>query len=279
MNEGRSRSVGRSLLLAAAWLAASVGLAGCTAPRITAGSPAPGIALGATIERAGVLTSEEAFPRRPVTVRYERFRGGSETADRGAVEVRFAADPEGFRVDRFAFQSTPRGSEAGGSAAGGAPPEIDRRSRFIESADGSVLLAESAGGRDDVTTVFDPPAVIAPASMRAGETAESRFVPRSKESGGERRGNGEGLARVTYVGAQRVTTPLGTFDADLVLTELVLDFGVVKIERTQRRWVAAVSPGVRTVVAEDLVELQRVFGLTRTNRFRLAAVSVDTDPE
>ena len=235
-------------------------LAGCSGtPKFEAMAPAPGIEITPAEASDGPLSAEVAYSRDPIVGRYTRFAGDSPRPTRDSGEIQIFGDGDQWMIERYRVPANPDKQ-----------PVLERRVLLGEGGDGSVLLRESVGGDKGLTVVFDPPVRLAPPLMREGETIESAFTARIRDASGQREEPGTGTARVTYAGRQRVETPMGTFDANLVMTEFFFDFGLVKIDRRARMWIATIRPGRTAIVAEDIVERQTVFGFTTTHRTRMA---------
>ncbi len=239
-------------------------LAGCCGPgTIDADTPAPGLTLGEKLAGEGLLSAEVIYSRNPIIARYDRFEGGSTKPSKDMGEIQIFGDDGTWMIERYRVP-----------ADAAKQPVLERRVVLGEGGDGSVLLKQSTGGERNLTTVFDPPVQLAAPLMRQGETLEGAFTPRIRDASGDRNETGEGRAKVTYAGRQRVETPMGDYDADLIMTELTFDFGPVKINRVSRQWIATIRPGRPMIVAEDIVERQTVFGFTTTSRTRLAIRSL-----
>lgn len=239
-------------------------LVGCSGNRvIDATTPAPGIGLGEQLAGEGLLSAEVIYSRSPIIARYDRFEGGSSKPSRDSGEIQVFGDDDTWMIERY---RVPRDETK--------DPVLERRILLGEGADGSVLLRESTGGDRGLTTVFEPPVQLAAPLMRQGETIEGLFTPRIRDRSGERNETGEGASKITYAGRQQIETPLGTFDAELIMTELTFDFGMVKVHRIARQWIAMVRSGRPMIVAEDITERQTVFGFTTTSRTRLAIRSL-----
>lgn len=246
-------------LLPLAWL-----LASCSGPGvIDARTPAPGIGLGEQVATEGLLSAEVIYSRSPIVARYDRFVGGSSKPSKDIGEIQVFGDDTTWMIERYRIPADERKE-----------PELERRVLLGQGGDGSVLLRESTGGERNLTTIFDPPVQLAAPLMREGESFRGVFTPRIRDASGERNETGEGTSKVTYAGRQRVETAMGSFDADLIMTELTFDFGMVKINRVARQWIATIRPGRPMIVAEDIVERQTVFGFTTTDRTRLSIRSL-----
>jgi hypothetical protein len=239
-------------------------LAGCRGPGMSATDPAPGLTLGPLQPGEGLLSAEVAYAPEPLIARYVQFAGASDRPERLGSEVRVRAEPDGWTLERVRLVQD------------GREPRLERRLRLVRGADGSVLLLDSSGGDESATTRFDPPMPLAGAAMRPGETIEADFRVNVSEDGGPRQQSGLGSVQVRYAGRQRVQTPMGVFDAELLLTTLRLEFGPVVVRRSQRQWFATVRPGRSAMVAEDVIESQSVFGIGRSKtRTRLAISSIE----
>ncbi len=239
-------------------------LVGCSgSPRLEADTPAPGIGIGITLPGEGLLSAEVAYARDPIIARYDRFVGSSAKPARDSGEIQVFGDGDRWMIERYRVPADESRERI-----------LERRVLLSEGGDGSVLLHESVGGKEQLTTVFDPPVRLAAPLMRQGDSVEGTFTPRIRDASGQRDEPGEGTARVTYAGRQRIETPMGSFDADLIMTEFTFDFGMVKVTRSARQWIATIRPGRTTIVAEDIVERRSVFGFASTNRTRMAIRSL-----
>lgn len=239
-------------------------LAGCSSiPRADADAPAAGLSLGMRLPSDAPFSAERAISGDPIVARYVRFTGTSSKASKRRSEIRVVNDEVGWATERWLL---PRAS--------GQEPTLERRVRLSRGADGSVLLQESSGGEEDLTTVFDPPVRLAGGLMREGDRVRSEFRVRVLDASGAEVRTGTGKAVVEYAGRQRVETPMGAFDAELLMTTLDIDSGVATVRRSQRQWIATIRPGRTMIVAEDVVEQVKVLGFSRSNRLRVSIESI-----
>ncbi|MEM9166037.1 MAG: hypothetical protein AAGB48_03325 [Planctomycetota bacterium] len=259
------QSMRRWALTAAGVGLVSLGVVGCgSMPALDADAPAPGLILGARSAGDSPFAADRAISADAIVARYVRYTGGSAKPKPERSEMRVVPDEDGWSTERWLLPRNP-----GGDAT------LERRIRLSRGGDGSILLHESSGGEEDFTTRFDPPVRLAAALMRPGNEVVSAFRVRvmDNDSGGDFR-SGNGTARVTYAGRQRVETPMGVFDADLLMTELSIESGIATIERRQRQWIATVRPGRSMIVAEAVHERVEVFGFDRERRMRMVIESI-----
>ena len=243
---------------------AVVALTGCgSLPRTDADAPARGLNLGVRLASEAPFSAERAISGDPIVARYIRYTGSSDRAGKRRSEIRVINENGSWATERWLLQRT-----------GDMDPELERRVTLSRGADGSVLLRESKGGEEALTTVFDPPVRIAGGLMRMGETIRSEFRVRIIDESGKEIRTGEGRATVQYAGRQRVETPMGAFDAELLMTDLVIDSGVATVTRRQRQWIATIRPGRTMIVAEDVAEQVKVLGFSREQKLRLVIESI-----
>lgn len=99
-------------------------------------------------------------------------------------------------------------------------------------ADGSLVMPREAVRSQGVVVHFDPPLTYLIAGLGPGErrSAESRMTVYSAENPTLRRYSGRITSTTTYVGAHRVRTPAGSFDAALIRTDYAIEvFGLVSV--------------------------------------------------
>lgn len=239
-------------------------LAGCSGKRaLTADAPAKGLELGVMLPAEGMLSAELNFSDDPIVARYQRFQGGSTRAATRRSEMRVTPTEEGWRI---AWWHMPRRST--GKA------EFEHALTLQRGGDGSVLATSGFGQDGKHTIVFDPPVRVSPALMRAGERISNDFTARYVKANGDQEGAGPSRQWTEYAGRQTISTPMGTFDADVVLTSWELDTGVGTINREVRTWIATVRPGRTTIVAQDIYTESDFLWWTATSRLRLAIEAI-----
>lgn len=231
--------------VAALGLAATSGLlGGCSSGRsLTENAPAKGLDLGVLLPAEGMLSSEIAYSSDPIVARYQRFKGGSSRPEARLMEMRVEPDGEGWRVSWWKLPKE-EGREA----------SFEHRLDLRRGGDNSVLATGGFGEPGDFELVFEPPVRVAPALMKEDERLRSEFVAHAVEGDGEEAGSGPSRQWVRYAGRQTIDTPLGTFDADVILTSWDINWGKGHILREERTWVATVRPGRTTIVAQDITE-------------------------
>jgi len=239
-------------------------MVGCSASRgLTADAPAKGLELGVMLPAEGMLSAELLFSDDPIIARYQRFQGGSSRPATRRTEIRVATTEEGWRIT---WWHMPRRSTG--------------KAKFMHAlalqrgGDGSVLATNGFGKDKKHTIVFDPPVRVSPALMESGDTVNTDFNARYVRADGEQKGTGPSHAWTEYAGRQRIVTPLGAFDADVVLTSWEIDFGVGKLKRETRTWIATVLPGRTTIVAQDIYTESDFLWWTSKNKLRLAIEAI-----
>ncbi|MEM8756734.1 MAG: hypothetical protein AAGF47_03015 [Planctomycetota bacterium] len=260
-----SRQLFRTIGVLAVAALCGPAVSGCGSMRAAdADADAPGLTLGSRTRGEAPFSAERAISGEAIVGRYRQYTGGSSRPSPKRAEVRVVPGEDGaWWTERWTL---PTGSDR--------EPSLDRRVLLSRGADGSVLLSESSGGEEDLTTLFDPPARMAAALMAPGESIEDEFRIRVLDADGDEVRTGTGTTRIRYAGKQQIETPLGVFDADLLLTDLTIDSGIATIARRQRQWIATVRPGRTMIVAEDVAEQVRVLGFSRSKRHRLAIEAI-----
>ena len=239
-------------------------LTGCAAsPNVSPGEPARGLELGVLQPSEGLLSAELLFSPDPIIARYQRFQGGSNRAASRRSEMRVNPTQEGWEVQWWLLPTRSTGN-----------PTYEHGLTLRQGGDGSVLAVKGFGepGKDQI--VFDPPVRMTAALMSSGQRVTSEFLARQIDEEGKQRGSGPGTAWTEYAGKQRVVTPMGTYDADVVLSEWDLDYGNGTIHMQQRTWIATIKPGRTTVVAQEIEQETSTLGFTGLSRTRLAIESL-----
>ncbi|HED53554.1 MAG TPA: hypothetical protein ENJ00_05065 [Phycisphaerales bacterium] len=254
----------RWTLLRVACLSAFL-LGGCSSPQpFSADAPARGLSLGVRLPAEGMRSAEFLYSHDPIIARYQQYRGSSRKASKRRVERRVSADDAGnWLVEWFRLPSSDKRQ-----------PKLERSTTYHRGGDGSVLAARATGDVGSYTSVFDPPVRLSLALMKPGDRVESTFVTRAVNTRGKQVDFGPSSSWSEYAGRQRIITPLGTFDADVVLTHWQLDLGVGKVERNERTWIATILPGRTTVVAQDISSEYETWWGTGRSKQRLVIESV-----
>jgi hypothetical protein len=133
--------------------------------------------------------------------------------------------------------------------------------------DGSLVMPRELVKGHGALVHFEPPLVYVLGGLRPGErrTAESRMTVYSAENPSFRRYSGRINSTTTYVGAYRVRTPAGAFEAALIRTDYTIEvFGFVSVHDVLHTMYA---PGVGKVLE---AERRRVTAL------RMPVSSLDT---
>ncbi len=239
-------------------------LTGCAAsPAVSPAEPARGLELGVLQPAEGMLSAELLFSPDPIVARYQRFQGTSSRPSARRAEFRVEATEEGWDIQWWLLPSRATGK-----------PTYESGLTLRHGGDGSVLAAKGFGEPGDDQIVFDPPVRLTPALMSSGDKVSSEFLARQIDQNGKQRGSGPGSAWTQYAGKQRVVTPLGTYDADVVLSGWDLDYGTGKVRMQQRTWIATIKPGRTTIVAQEIEKETSTLGFTGLSRTRLAIESL-----
>lgn len=239
-------------------------LTGCAAkPAISADTPARGLELGVLQPSEGMLSAELLFSPDPIVARYQRFQGSSARPAARRSEMRVTPTEEGWEIQWWLLPSRPSGR-----------PVYESGLTLRHGGDGSVLAVRGFGEPGSQQIVFDPPVRLTSALMQSGDRVESDFLARAIDPNGRQRGAGRSSSWTRYAGKQRIVTPMGTYDADVVLTGWDLDFGIGRLRTQQRTWISTIKPGRTTVVANEIERETRVMGMTGLSRTRHAIESL-----
>lgn len=104
------------------------------------------------------------------------------------------------------------------------------------AADGGVLLDAQTDAADGTTTRFDPPILLAPGVLRAGEEpASGAAVITERGELRDREGSAQRSMRIAAV--DRVRTPLGEFDAVRVDSVFSMKMKYASLRRESSTWV------------------------------------------
>lgn len=239
-------------------------LTGCASkPSVAADAPARGLELGVLQPSEGMLSAELLFSPDPIVARYQRFQGGSSRPAARRSELRVTSSDEGWEIQWWHLPSRSTGRAVYESGL-----------TLRHGGDGSVLAVRGFGEPGDQQIVFDPPVRLTAALMKSGDRVASDFLARAIDAEGKQRGSGPSNSWTQYVGKQSVVTPMGTYDADVVLTGWDLDFGVGKITMEERLWIATIKPGRTTIVAKEIQRESSMMGWSGLSKTRLAIESL-----
>jgi len=237
---------------------------GCaSSPTVSAAEPAKGLELGVLQPSESLLSAELVFSPDPIVARYQRFQGGSSRPTARRSELRVEPAGDGWQTQWWHLPSRPTGN-----------PTYDHGLKLRYGGDGSVLAASGFGEPGKAEIVFDPPVRLSPALMKSGDRVESAFLARQIDENGKQRGSGPGTSWTEYAGQQRIVTPMGTYDADVVLSGWDFDYGSGAVHMQMRTWIATIKPGRTTIVAQEIEESTTTLGVTGLSRTRLAIESL-----
>ena len=106
-------------------------------------------------------------------------------------------------------------------------------------------LRESINRDDDAHTTFDPPLLVAPERLTAGESVEStsKMVVRSLEDTSRIKEQGEVTQTLTYDADQTVSAGPGDVAAARLRAEFNASLGAARVERVTDRWFAPEGEG------------------------------------
>lgn len=138
--------------------------------------------------------------------------------------------------------------------------ENDRRIQYwVVDKDGALLLAAVVEHDEQAVSIFDPPLMIAPAQLAAGEsrTAESKMRVVDSKNPRHQRERGTGVSTIEYVGDERVDTPLGDLVAKRLKTRFEAKLGLATAVHENTIWVV---PDIG-VIAEESTQQITALGL------------------
>ncbi|MFO0962416.1 MAG: hypothetical protein U0625_05855 [Phycisphaerales bacterium] len=201
----------------------------------------------------------------------------------GCAILRSADAPKGAALDGALVEGLATGSVSWrrATARGGAPavdtvtietthlPDGRWRRTAPEGArivgrgdDGAVRLHEQTDAKDGATTLFEPPLLLAPARLKAGEQVDSDATVSVVRGAARDIDGGRAKRSVRIAGVDRIRTPLGEFDALRVETEFAMKVPFASLRRDSAVWV---RPGFGPV-AVRLDERMLVMGVVPRDR-------------
>lgn len=172
-----------------------------------------------------------------------RFTAMGEQA--GSLAVRREGDNAGVRVfERVEME-------------GSAPAE--RESVLGRDADGNVVLVQEVNHEEKVVVDFEPPLVIYPASIGAGESREQKVHMTVHPMRDTTRVQAQGDVKHTirWDGSEEIQTPAGKVEAKKLVSVFEADLGGPQVRNETQEWIA---PG-RGVVARKKMERTTMLGL------------------
>ncbi|MCL4210884.1 MAG: hypothetical protein HRU76_08815 [Phycisphaeraceae bacterium] len=153
--------------------------------------------------------------------------------------------------------------------------EGERRIEYLSTGtDGSLRLHASVERDDGSLALFDPPLVVCPPTLSAGEpfASESSMRVVSDANPGRQREKGTARRTISHVGVEHVTTPAGSFDAHRVEITFLADLTFADADTLTTQWIV---PGVG-VVREERSRRVTVLGAQGHPKVeRLEIVSVE----
>lgn len=147
----------------------------------------------------------------------------------------------------------------------------DRAEFWAASDQGDIVMPATIEHARNALTLFDPPLLIAPASLAAGEPCHSECNMKVVDSKHPDRGRESGKATrvLEYVDDQRIVTPRGEFRAKRVVVTFNADLRFADATKTGTYWVVPHTG----VVAQEHSEDIRILGLLGESHYsRLALV-------
>ncbi len=221
----RARALCSALVTGVLGAGSVVGSGCATAPK----HAGPG---GPAIEGMGDLLVDEApgLTRIPLKTRFAAWEvGDGASTNEGVLTYERMAHKNGHRG---AWWTVDRLVDA----------ELVRREHFLRIEDGSVALGEITEVAEDVTVVFDPPLVTVPSRLTLGEPVDQRLRmwvhPGATPDRSRRVAEGPARSTVELVGWERVTTPLGEFDAAHVRATLRANLSGSRVKNLTDLWIA-----------------------------------------
>lgn len=229
----------------AAWAALAMG---CAA-RERSHDPPP----DSLVVPARAIQPDDLVPRDEGTLTYDLFLGDAQTPTARMTRTRQVSHEHG---SAFAIH------------------EGDRRVEYLStSPDGSLLLHASLERGDGSVALFDPPLIVCPPSLPAGDpfTAEAAMRVVSDRHPERQREKGRARRTITHVGLERITTPAGTFDAHRIEITFLADLAFADADTLTVQWIV---PGVGLVQEERSrrVTILGVQGNPTVERLVLSAV-------
>jgi len=145
----------------------------------------------------------------------------------------------------------------------GGKETLIREQKLLVREDGAVVLAEEINHAEGVEVVFDPPLVVLPASIETSSTVTSEGRMTVHPLGDRSRVRAKGTVKdsSTCLGAWRISTPAGEFDAWKLTSTFDANLGASRVQNETEIWVV---PGIG-IVSERRREKTMVFGVAIRN--------------
>lgn len=205
-----------------------------TGGNLRRGAPAPADALAKPTPAAALLAARTALADRPTSTAVATEPGVREilTSTRSII-------PTGERLVHKVI------SRPGPAAADGSDTWIpdDRTLQTLHlrtDPDGSLVLLCTTESADNVTTDFEPPMLVLPATMAVGQTATQtlKMVVRPISDPSRIKTSGDATQTITYEGDERLTVPAGEFATRRVRSVLTATLGQARVVATTITWYA-----------------------------------------
>jgi len=144
----------------------------------------------------------------------------------------------------------------------------DERGEYLRlDESGNVVLTAGADRGEDALSLFDPPMIIAPATLphvTPHEQADISMRVIDLDNAKNERESGTATRRIELVGTQVIRTPLGEMQAMRVESDFKADLKLADVHEHAVFWIV---PG-RGIVAEDVQESTQVLGAFETTKRR-----------
>jgi hypothetical protein len=155
-----------------------------------------------------------------------------------------------LRRDETGAPSDPRRSSVTCTMQMENHPAQERTLTQVVLPDGSLATLREVNRADRVIVDFDPPLVVYPAHLAAGEALEQKFRmivhPIKDETKVQQQGDAKQTIR--YEGHERIQTPLGVLDSFKMVATLEADLGGPQVLNETQEWLA---PGIGVVASKE----------------------------
>jgi hypothetical protein len=198
----------------------------------------------ATVTTVDASTDTSAPAIEPATDGFESLRALAAEGSVAATDLRPAADPDEAWValdgelapDAFTLVTAPSTSVAGVTATRTA--DLDTAHWSITDA-GDVVMHAVDSHPDRTTSLFDPPLLLAPASLAAGEERSTSVAMRAVYTATPKKERDRGTARrtVRYARDEEIRWRGATHRAKVVTVHFEGDLGSAKATRESELWV------------------------------------------
>jgi hypothetical protein len=138
-------------------------------------------------------------------------------------------------------------------------PPTERTVTMVRLEDGSLAISREVNRAEKVIVEFDPPLVVYPVKLTAGEPFEQklRMIVHPINDATKVQNQGDAKQTIRYEGTERIQTPLGMLDTIKTVATLEADLGGPQVVNETQEWLAK---GIGVVAIKEM-ERTTLFGV------------------